>query len=368
MSSKKDSYTKKDNTYMKLALNLAKARHGLTGINPSVGCVIVKDEKIISIGQTGYNGKPHAEYNAIKNSNESLKGSKMYVTLEPCNHYGKTPPCTKEIIKHNINEVLYSLEDIDKKVKGKSFKIFKMNNISVKKNLLINEVSEFYTPYFFNRQYKLSYVTGNIAISKNNILFSKINKRITDIHSDKFTHFLRYKNDSLLITSKTLNQDNPKLNCRLKGLSQFSPKRIILDKKLETKTNSYIFKTAKKNNTIIFYNNAHISKVLIFKKKSIKLIRLNLNKEGYFDFKLILRKLYNQGCRNLLVEGGNILSKSILKERLFNQFYLYKSPKKLSKSFDYKVFNSFKDLSQNYKSKFKIKKKLGKDSITLYKI
>ena len=122
MSTKKDKFTSKDKNYMRLALNLARSRKGLTGDNPSVGCVIVKDEKIISIGQTGVNGRPHAESNAIKNSFENLNGSKMYVTLEPCNHYGKTPPCTNIIIKSGINEVFYSIDDIDKKVKGKSLK------------------------------------------------------------------------------------------------------------------------------------------------------------------------------------------------------------------------------------------------------
>ena len=121
MSTKKDKFSKKDVKYMSLALDLAKARHGLTGINPSVGCVIVKNDEIISIGQTGYNGRPHAEFNAIKNSNVSLEGSKMYITLEPCNHYGQTPPCTKEIINNKIKKVIYSIEDIDKKVRGKKF-------------------------------------------------------------------------------------------------------------------------------------------------------------------------------------------------------------------------------------------------------
>ncbi|MDC0653667.1 hypothetical protein OAP34_00635 [Candidatus Pelagibacter sp.] len=92
MSTKRDKFTKKDTKYMSLALNLARARHGLTGPNPSVGCVIVKNDVIISIGQTGYSGRPHAEYNAIKNSIDNLDGSKMYVSLEPCSHYGKTPP------------------------------------------------------------------------------------------------------------------------------------------------------------------------------------------------------------------------------------------------------------------------------------
>ena len=352
---------------MSLALSLAKTRHGLTGENPSVGCVIVKNGKIISIGQTGYDGRPHAENDAINNSKQNLEGSKLYVTLEPCNHYGKTPPCTSKIISNKISEVIYAVEDVDKKVKGKSFKILKSKNIIVKKNLLKKNVVDFYTPYFFNRKNKMPYVTGKIAMSKNNLIYSKGTKRITDIHSDKFTHLLRYKNDSLLISSRTLNQDNPKLNCRLANRSMFSPKRIILDNKLEIKTNSFIFKTANKNNTIVFYNNASNSKILLFKKKRIKLIKFTLTKKGYFNIKSILKKLYSLGCRNLLVEGGNDLSKNILKNKLFNQFYLYKSPKRLSKLKDYKEFNSFKYLSQNYKRRFKINSKLGKDSITLYK-
>ena len=367
MSTRKDKFSKKDKKYMSLALTLASSRHGLTGENPSVGCVIVKNDEIISIGQTGYNGRPHAEYNAINNSNEILRSSTMYVTLEPCNHYGKTPPCTKEIIKNKIKEIIYSVEDVDKKVKGKSFKILKSKNIIVKKGLLRKEVNNFYEPYFFNRKNKTPYVTGKIAISKNNLIFSKGTKRITNIHSDKLTHFLRYKNDSLMISYKTLNEDNPKLDCRLEGLSKFSPKRIILDNNLEMNTNSYIFKTANKNNTIIFYKNADIAKISIFKKKGIQLIKSNLLKNQYFDIKLILKKLYILGCRNLLVEGGNDLSRSIIKNKLFNQFYLFKSSKNLSKLVDYRSFNTFNELSKKYKTKKKINTLLGKDLITLYK-
>jgi diaminohydroxyphosphoribosylaminopyrimidine deaminase/5-amino-6-(5-phosphoribosylamino)uracil reductase len=367
MSTRKDKFSKKDKKYMSLALSLASTRHGHTGENPSVGCVIVKNDKIISIGQTGYNGRPHAEYNAIKNSIEILEGSTMYVTLEPCNHYGQTPPCTKEIIRNKISKVIYSVEDIDKKVKGKSFKILMLKNIIVKKNLLGKEINNFYKPYFFNRRNKIPYVTGKIAVSKNNLIYSKGTKRITNIHSDKLTHFLRYKNDSLMITYKTLNKDNPRLNCRLKGLNKFSPKRIILDNNLKMNTSSYIFRTVNKNNTIVFYKKAGKTKISMFKKKGIKLIQSNLLKNGNFDIKLIFKKLYSLGCRNLLVESGNDLSKSIIKNKLFNQFYLYKSPKNLSKLVAYKEFNCFKILSQKYKSKNKINTKLGKDSITLYK-
>ena len=123
MSTKKDKFSSKDRKYMKLAISLASSRKGLTGNNPSVGCLIIKNDRIISIGQTGFNGRPHAEKNAIDNSFQNLKGSKMYVSLEPCNHYGKTTPCTKSIIKSGISEVIYSMDDIDIKVKGKSFNI-----------------------------------------------------------------------------------------------------------------------------------------------------------------------------------------------------------------------------------------------------
>ena len=367
MSTKKDKFTKKDNKYMSLALNLARARHGLTGENPSVGCVIVKNDEIISIGQTGIGGRPHAEFNAVKNSYENLKNTKMYVTLEPCNHYGKTPPCTNIITKNKIAEVIYSIDDIDKKVRGKSFKILKSKNIIVKKGLLKDEVSNFYSTYFFNRKNRLPFITGKIAITKNNLIYSKKSKRITDKHSDKLTHFLRYKNDSIMISYKTLNKDNPKLNCRLNGLNQFSPKRIILDNNLNTKINSYIFKSANNMNTIIFYNNANKKKISLFKKKGIQLIKSNLTKNKYFDLKVVLKKLYKIGCRNILVEGGDNLSGNFLINKLFNQFYLFKSTKFLSKSSPHKDFNHLKYLIHNYKTKFKINKKLSKDTIILYR-
>ena len=367
MSTKKDKFSKKDKTYMELALNLARARHGHTGINPSVGCVIVKNNEIISIGQTNYNGRPHAEYNAIKNANENLEGSKMYITLEPCNHHGKTPPCTNLIIKKKIKEVVYSINDIDKKVKGKSFKILKSKNIIVKKGLLKKDVGNFYSTYFFNRLNKHPFVTGKIATSKNNIIYSNKSKKITDKHSDIFTHFLRFKNDSIMISYKTLNKDNPKLNCRLSGLEKFSPKRIILDNNLNTKINSYIFNSADKQNTIIFYNEANKHKITLFKKNGIQLIKSNLTKTKYFDLKIVLKKLYKIGVRNILVEGGNDLSGSFLKSKLFNQFYLFESPKILTKSVPYKAFNHNKYLIHNYRTKFKINNKLTKDTITLYK-
>ena len=367
MSTKKDKFSFKDQLYMDLALDLAKAREGLTGTNPSVGCVIVKNDEIISIGQTSYNGRPHAELNAIKNSSDHLRGSTMYVTLEPCCHHGETPPCTSAIIKSKISKVIYSVIDIDKRVKDKTLKLLNAQKINVHKGLLKDKVSEFYKPYFLNRTKKIPFVNGKIAVAKNNLIYSKNIKKITNSRSDKFTHFLRYKNDSIVISYKTLNKDNPKLNCRLKNFKKFSPKRIVLDNKLKTNIKSYIFKTANKKNTIIFYNEAEKLKILEFKKKKIQALKSKINNQKKFDIPIILKKLYQLGCRNILVEGGNDLTKEFLKKKIYNNFYLFKSPKRLSKLKDYKEFNGFDILEKNYKSKMKIKSNFGKDTITLYK-
>ena len=366
MSTKKDKFSSQDKLYMEIALNLAKARHGLTGTNPSVGCLIVKNDKIISIGQTSLNGRPHAEINAIKNCYENLIGSKMYVTLEPCCHHGLTPPCTDTIIKSNISEVIYGATDIDKRVRNKSFKILKSNKIIVKKGLLRKKVENFYYPYFFNRINKLPFVTGKIAISKNNIIYSKKYKKITNIYSDKFTHYLRYKNDSLMISYKTVNKDNPRLSCRLKNLENFSPKRVILDNNLNTKMNSYIIKSSNNKNTIMFYNKADKSKILKFKKRGINLIKSKIDKNNRFDINIILKKLYNSGCRNILIEGGNDLTNSLIKDKVFNKFYLFKSPKQFSKDTEYLKFSGVNLLNKKYKNKINLNLNLRKDRITLY--
>ena len=160
MSTRKDKFTKKDSFYMNLALNLAREGIGLSGENPSVGCILVKNDKIISKGQTGFNGRPHAEFNAIKSCKESLRGSTAYVSLEPCTHHGKTPPCSNIIIRSKIYKVIFSILDVDKRTRGKSFKIFKNKGIKVEYGLLHKKAINLYNSYIINKLKKLPFVTG----------------------------------------------------------------------------------------------------------------------------------------------------------------------------------------------------------------
>jgi diaminohydroxyphosphoribosylaminopyrimidine deaminase/5-amino-6-(5-phosphoribosylamino)uracil reductase len=126
-------------------------------------------------------------------------------------------------------------------------------------------------------------------------------------------------------------------------------------------------KTANKDNTLIFYNQADKSMVIDFKKKKIQLIKSKVNKQGKFDVKAILKKLYKHNCRTLVIEGGDRCTNYLLKNRIFNKFYLYKSPKNISKETEYLKFNSLDVLKKNYKNKFNLNLFLGKDKITLYK-
>ncbi len=358
--------SKKDKTFMRLAINLASERLGLTGTNPSVGCVIVKKNKIISTGQTGFNGTPHAEFNAIKTCKKKLlKGSTIYISLEPCSHYGKTPPCTNIIIKNKIKKVFFAINDKDYRSSNKAKKILSRRKIIVKKFLLKKEAKNLYKSYFFNKSRAIPYVTGKIAKSKDDYIYSK-NRIITNNHSMNVSHLLRYTNQGILISSNTLNSDNPKLTCRISGLEKFSPKRFILDKNLTSKKNLYVINTAKKIKTYIFYNKKNKKKINQFRKAGINLIYLKLNKSNLFDLIDVLKKINTIGVNHLLVEGGKKLTMNFLKSNLFNQFYLFKNDKKLGINGKFKITNIINKLHMKFKFCKKINTFIDKDQLIHY--
>ena len=160
--------------FMELALRQARINLGNTKENPSVGCVVIKNNSLISAGHTTFNGRPHAEHNAINNSKEELLNSSLYVTLEPCSHYGKTPPCVKKIIKNKIKTVYFSIIDPDLRSLNKSAKVFRRSNIKVNIGLNSKKIQNFYKSYVQFKKNKLPFVTCKLAISKD---FFTINKK-----------------------------------------------------------------------------------------------------------------------------------------------------------------------------------------------
>ncbi len=359
MSSKKDKF------YLNLALNLAKNMEGLTGNNPSVGSILVKNDEVISLASTGYNGTPHSEFSLLNKIDKKItKGSTLYVTLEPCSHYGKTPPCTNIIIDKKISRLVFGAHDIDERSSKRAKQILKSKKIKVK-NINVPKINEFYKPYTFQRKYNQPYVTGKIACSKDFFIKSSKSKYISNTYTQSFSHHLRYKNQAILVTYKTINEDNPLLDCRLSGLNEYSPTKVIIDKNLKVKKNANIFKL-RNTKIIIFYNSGDKKKIKFLKSKRVKLINVKLNEDREFDLKKIMLILYQNNIRFLLVEGGNMFTNNMMDKNLFNEFYLIKTDNKLRQSGKLKIKKIVYKLSKKFKIRNNINQYFDKNRITKF--
>ena len=366
MSSKKDKSINLDKYFMGLAMNLAKDRNGFTGLNPSVGCLIVKNNNILSFGQTGFNGRPHAEFEAInKCKKEDLKGSSIYITMEPCTHYGITPPCTNLIIKSKIKKVIYSINDSDIRTANKAYPLLKLKKIIVSKGLLKSEAKKIYKNYFLHKKFKKPYILAKIACSNDYFTSSK-NKFLTNKYSRDVSHLLRYNFDSILVSSRTANSDNSRLSCRINGLENHSPQRLIIDKDLKINKNSPIINDNNKKNTIIFHSSKDKKKLNHLKSKGIRLNHTDLDADKMINLKKVFSKAYSIGIGSIIIEGGKTLTKSLLKDKLINEFYLFKSKKNLGKSGKNNISDLKKKINIFFKKKENIETFLDGDKITKY--
>ena len=344
------------NFFSNLAFNIAESNVGKTNKNPSVGCIIVKNNSVISSGVTSINGRPHAEYNALS-KNLNFKDAYMYVTLEPCTHYGITPPCTNLIKKKKVKKVYYCFEDPDIRTYKKA-KIV-LNNRIKKIKKIDDRNKDFYKSYFFNKKYKLPFIDAKIAISKDFSTISKKNKWITNSRSRKVSHLIRSKYDCIISTSASINKDNSLLNCRIKGLNNFKPDLVIIDRKLRLKKNLALYSLAKKRKTYLLTTSNNSKQISFLKKRNIKIIKLNslLTKDDFFDF---FRKLFQLGKRRILIESGLIFLNQLLKMNFINNLYIFKSNTKLrSNGFN----NSKKNLIKNLKILKQVNVNLNNDKL-----
>tara|TARA_B100000941_G_scaffold103241_1_gene72266 strand:+ start:140 stop:1207 length:1068 start_codon:yes stop_codon:yes gene_type:complete len=344
------------NFFSNLAFNLAESNLGKTNKNPSVGCVIVKNNSVISSGVTSINGRPHAEYNALS-KNLNFKDANMYVTLEPCTHYGTTPPCTNLIKKTGIKKVYYCFEDPDIRTYKKAKKVLNDKIKKIKK--IDNRNKDFYKSYFVNKKYKLPYIDAKIAISKDFSTISKKNKWITNSRSRKVNHLIRSKYDCIISTSASINKDNALLNCRISGLNNFKPDLVIIDRKLRLKKNLTLFNLTKKRKTYLFTTSNNKKKISLLKKRNIKIFKLNslLTKN---DFLGLFRKLFQIGKRRILVESGLIFLNQLLKIDLINNVYIFKSNIRLKLN---GYNNSKKNLIKNLKILKQVNVNLNNDKL-----
>ncbi len=301
---------------------------GATGSNPPVGCVIVKNNILLSHGRTGSSGRPHAEEEAINKivDKKNLIGSTMYVTLEPCAHKNNSGfSCAEKICKSGIKEVFVSCIDPDPRTNHKGISLLKKTKIKVHENFMNNKASKLYDGFFSRILKKRPFITLKIACSLDGKIALKNNKSkwITNELSRSYAHFLRSQNDGIMTSSSTILNDNPRMDCRLNGLEKRSPTKIILDRYLKIPANYNIFKSLT-DNEIFLYSLSEMKQHLT-KNKLVKNIYVDkkLNNKEFFNF--IFKDLANRGINNLLIETGSIINTLLLSLKLVDEIMIFRS-------------------------------------------
>lgn len=312
--------------FMKMAIELAKKGKGKVNPNPLVGAVIVRNGKIIGEGYHSRYGGNHAEIEAINNAIEDVKGATIYVTLEPCFHYGKTPPCVDKLILAGISKVVIGHLDPNPLVSGKSIEKLKSFGIEVKVGVLEEECLNLNEVFIKYIKTKLPYVVLKSGVSLDGKIATKTgeSKWITGTASREKVNELRNELRGIMVGVNTVIVDDPSLNCNINGGR--NPIRIVLDSNLRIPLDSKILKTAYRYETIIATtNNIDLDKkVLVEKSKANILIVDDIN--GKVDLNNLMVKLGNIGIDSILLEGGGEVNYSALEAGIVDKIMLFMAP------------------------------------------
>ena len=312
--------------YMQQALDLAKTAMGHTSPNPMVGCVVVKNGKLVASGCHERYGEFHAERNALTRCKEDLTGADLYVTLEPCCHQGKTPPCTDIIIERKIGRVFVGALDLNPKVDGGGIKILREHGIEVITGILEQECLALNEIFFHYITTGLPYVAMKYAMTLDGKIASANgdSKWVTGEKAREHVHFLRKKYSAILAGIDTVLADDPLLNCRTE--EGVDPIRVICDSHLRLPMDSQIVKTAGKIRTIAAYTDAEEETKKKLESTGVELLQIS-EKNGHVDLEKLIRTLGEKKIDSILVEGGGNIHGSLLQTGLVNRVYAYIAPK-----------------------------------------
>lgn len=315
-----------DEEYMKIALDLAKKGCGFVNPNPMVGAIIVKDGQIISTGYHERYGHLHAERNAINNSKHNLKGATIYVTLEPCCHYGITSPCTDAIIESGISKVVIGSYDPNPLVSGKGVNILRANGIEVIENVLKEECDELNEAFFYYMNTNTPYVVMKYAMTMDGKIatYTGKSKWITGKEARVNVHKDRHKYSAIMVGIDTVLADNPMLNCRIEGGR--NPIRIICDTNLRTPLESNIVNTSKEISTIIATCCMDKNRQNLYRHKGCKVLEVP-KKDNHIDLEILMQRLGEEKIDSILLEGGGMLNWSALNSGIVNKVQAYVAPK-----------------------------------------
>ncbi len=327
MNRKNGDFLSYDEKYMRLAMQLAGNAIGRTSPNPLVGAVIVKDNRVVGCGWHRKAGTPHAEVHALNQAGELAQGADVYVTLEPCAHYGKTPPCAKALVEAKVKNVYGGLLDVNPKVAGKGFKILEDAGIHVEYGFLQDELRKQNEVFFKWIEHKKPFVVLKAAMTLDGKIATAIgqSKWITNETSRAYGYKLRDIYDGIMVGINTVIEDNPMLTARVDGGK--NPIRIVVDSSLKIDINANVVQDKSAKTIIATTDKADKDKILKLQAQDVDVIVVDKDENDKVDIEKLLDILGQQNICSILVEGGATLSGSFVAKKLVDKVYFFIAPK-----------------------------------------
>lgn len=314
-----------DERYMRIAINLAKKAEGETNPNPIVGAVIVKNGHIVGQGYHKKAGLPHAEANALGRAGTLAKGATLYVSLEPCGHFGRTPPCTEAIIKSGIKKVVVGMKDPNPINNGRGIKRLTRRGIETKVGVLEEEARSINKPYIKFITKRMPYITVKAAQSLDGKIATRTgdSRWISGEDSRRYVHELRRKVDAVMVGANTVLKDNPLLLANLSKERQ--PIRVIVDNRLNIPLDAKLFSNVHRS-PVIIATARKSARIKRYEKVGAEVLTVK-PKKAKVDLKELLKILGRRGIAHILVEGGGGLIAALAEEKLIDRFLFFIAPK-----------------------------------------
>lgn len=332
MNRKNGDFLSYDEKYMRLAMQLAGNAIGRTSPNPLVGAVIVKDNRVVGCGWHRKAGTPHAEVHALNQAGELAQGADVYVTLEPCAHYGKTPPCAKALVEAKVKNVYGGLLDVNPKVAGKGFKILEDAGIHVEYGFLQDELRKQNEVFFKWIEHKKPFVVLKAAMTLDGKIATATgqSKWITNETSRAYGYKLRDIYDGIMVGINTVIEDNPMLTSRVDGGK--NPIRIVVDSSLKIDINANVVQDKSAKTIIATTDKANKDKILKLQAQDVDVIVVDKDENDKVDIEKLLdilgqQNIGQQNICSILVEGGATLSGSFVAKKLVDKVYFFIAPK-----------------------------------------
>lgn len=318
-----------DETYIKTALSLAKQGRGWTSPNPLVGAVVVKSGKVVGRGFHQRAGGPHAEVYALEEAGENAKGATLYVTLEPCNHTGCTPPCTELILKSGIKSVVAGMKDPNRGVTGGGLNFLKNQGIDVTVGVCKNECQRLNESFIKYITTGIPLVMLKCAATLDGRIATRTgdSKWITNAESRQFAHKLRHAADAIMVGVGTVGKDDPQLTTRLDGLKGSDPVRVVLDTHLSISPDAKLLHLPSTSDSVIVTNPPVArEKRRLLEKAGVQILVMDSSGDQ-IDLKALVKKLGKMNITSLLIEGGSKVNGSALRDGIVDKIYMFLAPK-----------------------------------------